>query len=372
MISRRLFQPLMIFALTVATLYADLDLNLPVLPKALPPSDTFVLDSPLQVRVHIDGQPQLLLGMDQGRLRLVFPDQPDAEVFLPLDAPGIQLSYDPPEPYNDLALEQSLGNHRAVLDTMGSYADLLLPLLLVDAVQCNFHAIYLRYYVSVVAVEDLEFAIKITEGLPHSALSPVYLEQVRKLLARCIAEGNAQGAEKLLSILFAVMDEQEFASVGFSAADALRAVGEYALTARIYGTLATAENELLRERALLWAGYSSAVAGDLGAAERVLSAVPDLNRKNQNFLTLCLARGRLHLAHNEYDLALRYLSRAMVLTSVNATFKPELYYLLIQGHRASDQDAAAARLFNELMIFYPESPWMLKSQNEIEPTGLSL
>lgn len=347
----------------------DLDLDLPVLPIAEPPADTFVLDSPLQVRVHIDGKPQLLLGMDQGRLRLVFPDQPDAEVMLPLDAPGIQLSYEPPEPYNQLALEQSLGNHRLVIDSMEPYASSLLPLLIVDAAQCNFHAIYLRYYQSIVAIADLGRAVKITDGLPHSAWSAGYLEQAQKLLGRCITEGNVEGAERLLAMMHTVMDEGDFAPVGFAAADALRARGEYPLTARIYGSLAGSSDRLLRERALLWAGYSSAVAGDLEAAEKVLDAVPEMKRDNPNFLTYSLARGRLHMAHGDYDQALYYLSRAMVLTSVNATFKPELYYLLIRGHRERGEDGAALRLYNELKIFYPESPWMQKSESDRITTG---
>ena len=365
----RILQLLLLAWSTACLSAAELDLNLPKLPRAEPPADTFVLDSPLKVRVHVDGKPQLLLGMEQGQLRLVFPDQPDAEVLLPLNAPGIQLSYEPPEPYNQLAMEQSLGNHSMVIDSMQDYADLLLPLLLVDAQQCNFHAIYLRYYQSFVAVADLPAAVGKTAELPHSALSASFFESVQMLLGRCILEGDTLGAERVLSIMHTVMDEEDFAPIGFATADALRARGEYGLTARIYGSLSLAEDPQLRERALLWAGYSSAVAGNLEDAKRVLDAVPDLQRGNPNFLTYCLARGRLHLAHEDYNRALRYLSQAMVQTPVNATFKPELYYLLIRSHRFNGQEAAAERLLNELKIFYPDSPWMLQSQTELKPAS---
>ena len=54
----------------------------------------------------------------------------------------------------------------------------------------------------------------------------------------------------------------------------------------------------------------------------------------------------------------------MVLTSVDASFKPELYYLLIISYRQSGDERAAQRLLRELELFYPTNPWLTKYRSE--------
>ena len=183
---------------------------------------------------------------------------------------------------------------------MQSYADSLQALLVVDPEQCNFHAIYLRYFRSIVAVADLQRAVSITLRLPRNALRAPVLEQVQLLLERCIRVGDAVAALRLLGILHAVMDEAEFAAIGFAAAEALRSAGKTASVMPLYGSLAAAQDEQIRALAYLWAGYSCVLAGAPEDAACILDAFPEMSRKDRHFPIYCLVWGRFYLARHDF------------------------------------------------------------------------
>jgi len=352
--------------LVAAALPASLaaqDIELPTLPEVESFEDTFTLPEPITV-LDANGNPQAIMGMEDGRLVIEFPNMPGAQALIPVDDKGIYFAAQLPANYNDLVVASNEGRFESFLREMKSLARPLSRFLMIPPRKTNFHGLVERYYEGLASVGDLDEAVEFTLDMPWSALSEDFYPLAERLAYRLIENDRPDLTESLLARLFIAIPEQDFAEMAFRIADALRTQGQHELSTRIYGSLSRSSDEVLRQRSLLWAGYSSAVAGDADRSRRILNSIQELERGDENFLTYCLARGRLGYADKDVREGLRYLSRAMVLTSIEATFKPELYYLLILGYRESGEEEAADRLAREFEIFYPENRWLQKYRSE--------
>lgn len=337
--------------------------DLPQLPAAEPISKTFNLEKPVPVR-DINNNQIFLKGMNEGRLLLTFPNMPDASAEIPMAAQNVKLSLVLPKNFNELNAKAVDGKYMPYYKGMKDTAGSLMRFLEFPKANSNFHNICLLYYEAAVQKAPLQQAVELTLSMPLNALSLDFLTLTESLVYRTIHEGKYKQTVRLLGQLYNITDEDDFAEIAFGIADKLRTAGQHDLTAQIYGSLAQTEDEVLRQKSLLWACYSSAVSGDNETARKLLSSIDELEREDENFLTYCLARGRVGLSEGDIREGLRYLSRAMVLTTVEATFKAELYYLLILGYEQSGDDTAADRLVREFEIFYPTSPWLQKYQDE--------
>ncbi|WP_269524489.1 tetratricopeptide repeat protein [Coraliomargarita parva] len=349
--------------LVSTVLLQSADLELPQLQAPAAAAETFKLPRPVPIR-DINNNEQLLMGMDEGQLLISFPNMPGAEVIVPLDSDGLRLSVAVPDGYNDAVLAASRGDYGPIVQVLDPLAGPMMPFLRINARQTNLHPICLAYYKALVLGGQTDKAVQVSMKIPFESVSEDFSKLAEELLFDCIEQGRFPAVEGLLSRLMVSLPEDGFADIAFRAADALRTAGEHALSLKVYGTLVDSADTVLRQRSLLWAGYSSAVSGNPAQARDILGELDDLERGDENFVTYCLARGRTGLAEDNLREGLRYLSRAMVLTSVEASYKPELYYLLIRAYRGSGQEEASARLLREFEIFYPENPWLAKSRSE--------
>jgi len=352
-----------LFTASGASLFAQ-TIDLPTLPEADEPTATFTLDRPIQVRDRND-TPQKISGLDEGRLVIEFPNMPQgAQAIVPVNDPGLYFTVVLPDNYNDLVVAANEGRYGPMLARMERLALPLSRFLIIPPNKTNFHNVVERYYEALVRAGDIEKAVEMTLLMPWDVLGETFVQHAERLVYRTIEENMFELTEKVLAQLFVSLPEDQFAEMAFRTADALRTQEQYDLTSRIYGSLATSSDSVLRIKALLWAGYSGAVAGEPEKAREILNRVEEPGREDENFLTYLLARGRLGYADEDTREGLRYLSRAMVLTSIEATFKPELYYLLIRGYNESGEAEAADRLAREFRIFYPDNPWLKKFESE--------
>ncbi len=348
--------------LTATCLHAQVE-DLPQLPAPQPVSNTFDLKKPVAV-LDINNNQIFLKGMNEGRLILTFPNMPDASAEIPMDAENVKLSVVLPKNFNEISSKAVDGNFKPFYKSMKDTAGSLMRFLEFPKKNCNFHNICLRYYEAVIIEAPLKQAVELTMVLPWDSLSIEFVDLAERLIYRTINEEKYVFTRQLLGQFHSTMDEDDFAEMAFSVADQLRTAGQHKMTAEIYGSIAQTDDSTLRQKSLLWACYSSAVSGDTETARKLLSSIEELERGDENFLTYCLARGRVGFSEGDIREALRYLSRAMVLTTVEATFKAELYYLLIVGYQESGDDTAAERLVREFKIFYPTSPWLEKYESE--------
>ncbi|MEO0510916.1 MAG: hypothetical protein AAF065_13775 [Verrucomicrobiota bacterium] len=338
-------------------------LDLPQLPEGVPASKDFSLDEPVRL-IDANKKTLFLKGMRNGNLVLSLPNMPGAEAEMPIDSINTTLTLELPKNFNSMTSKAEEGNYGPLYRGMKNTAGALLRFLEIHPSKSNFHSLSERYYKAVVRNAPLKRALEISLEMPWASLSGEYILQAEYLVSRCITEENFKVLEKLLSQLYMTLDEDAFAEMAFRIADSLRTKGQDQLTAKIYGSLAQSSNNILRQKSLLWACYSSAVSGDSENARALFENIEELDREDENFLTYCLARGRVGFSEGDIREGLRFLSRAMVLTTVEATFKAELYYLLIRGYTETGDDTAAQRLVREFEIFYPNSPWLEKYQTE--------
>jgi len=336
---------------------------LPRLPEVPPPSDTFTLPKPIRI-TDVNKNTQLLVGLEAGQLRLSFPNMPGAEAIVPVDGKDLVVYAELPPDYNRLLYDFQLGNYGSFIAGMEATAEPLAGFLMLPPSQTNFHNIFTRYYEAVVLAGRLEDAVELTFRMPWGDLPPEYAQLGERLVYRSIEDREFEQTQELLSLFYQTLPEEAFSAMAFRAADALRTKQKHEIAAMVYGSLAQSADPVLSQKSILWVGYSRAVSGDAEGARQILEQVEELQRGDENFLTYCLALGRLGYAEGNVRDGLRYLSRAMVLTSVDATFKPELYYLLTVGYRDSGNAEAARRLAREFAIFYPENPWLEKYESE--------
>ncbi|WOO43625.1 hypothetical protein [Rubellicoccus peritrichatus] len=339
--------------------------EMPVLPlNSDRVSNTFKLDTPLRV-LGLNNQIQLLRGLQDGQLLLTFPGmEVEAEVMYPISSRDLQLSVILPESYSQTISKIDSGDYQAALVDLEPIAKPLTAFLMISPGRSNFHDVFMRYYSLLVKYGDLPDAVSTSLLMPWSDLSNEYLLNVRYLIYRCIRENDIIALKQLLSLLYANLDEGQFAALAFPVADSLRTINEHELAAMIYGSLASSDDSVIRQRSLLWAGYSQAVSGNTEGARNILDQLGELERSDENYLIYCLAWGRLEYSEGNIRDGLSYLSRAMVLTDVDASFKAELYYLMSIGYRSFGAVDAASRLVSEFEIFYPESPWLEKYRSE--------
>jgi len=341
------------------------EIGLPKLPDADEPAETFTLERPIQVRDR-NNTPQRITGMDDGRLVIEFPNMPaGAQAIVPMTDPGLYFTAVLPSNYNDLVVAANEERYGPMLAQMEDLARSLSRFLAISPRKTNFHNVVERYYEAAVRAGDIGEAVEMSARMPWDVLGDEFIEHAERLIFRTIEENEPELTKRMLSQLFELLPEDQFAEMAFRVADSLRTEGQYELTSRIYGSLAESSDSVLSRKALLWAGYTSAVAGDPEKARDILNRVEEPSREDDNFLTYLLARGRLGYADEDTREGLRFLSRAMVLTSIEATFKPELYYLLIRGYKESGEDEAADRLVREFRIFYPDNPWLDRYESEI-------
>lgn len=360
---RRILRPLIGGLLFASSTLSAQPSELPRLPEIDLPTDTFTLAEPIRI-TDVNKNPQLLVGMDQGQLRLSFPNMPGAEAIVPVDGKDMMVTAELPADYNRLLNDFQLGQYGLFLSAMKETAEPLAAFLSIPAAQTNFHGIFSRYYEALALAGEVEDAVALSLRMPWQILPPEYLRLGERLVARSIEAQQFDQTRQLLALFYQSLPEADFSDMAFRLADALRTQGEHELAAQVYGSLSQSNDSVLQQKSLLWAGYSRAVAGDATGARQILDEVQALQRGDENFLTYCLALGRLGYADNNIREGLRYLSRAMVLTAVDATFKPELYYLLTLGYQQSGNIEASDRLAREFSIFYPENPWLQKYQEE--------
>jgi hypothetical protein len=339
--------------------------DLSQLPTIESPSNTFTLPRALPV-IDVNQKKQLLIGMENGQLRIAFPNMPEAEAIVPIQ--GVMLNIETPATYNRMLHDALVGDYQSTLTGLKPIAEPMARFLVISPDKSNFQTIFLRYYEALVLAGDLEDAVALSRQMPWNSLSPEFIALGERLIYRSIEAEQIDQTQQLLSLFYQNLPEQEFAEMAFRVADALRTQGEHKLAGQVYGSLAQSTDPVLRQNSLLWAGYSLAVSGDAEGARKILDQVSELHRGDDNFLTYCLAQGRVNYADNNIRDGLRSLSRAMVLTSVDATFKPELYYLLTVGYQQSGNAEAADRLAREFAIFYPDNLWLKKYQSEVGST----
>lgn len=331
-------------------------------------ANDFRIDDPIEV-TNQDGQKVLLVGMDGSSVIFRFASMPDAEASVPV-TPGSRIKFTYPYPENFSEIQSSVlnGDYDRALRLVPKPPLDLMRFLSVPEPNCNFHLYSEIYYRALVYSGDPAQAVEATAAIPFGSanLPPAFLQHAGSLLERMVDEQRIQAAENLLGILQTQLPVAQFSKLALPVADKLRLLGENVIVESIYEALSESSDQNVRQLGLLWAAYNLANTGQVEEATTLLQEIGDISEENSLFGIYCLAHGRLALTQKNSTEALRFLSRAMVRTTIADSFKPEIYFLMIQSYMMDENMVPAKRLTKEMTVFYPENMW-LQSITELFP-----
>jgi hypothetical protein len=348
------------FLILGSTLSAQFEgIGLPELAKTEPAPDHFRLEKPIEVK-NQSGQAMLLVGMEGASAVFQFAGQAGAEATIPItDDETTVLTFPFPKNYGKIQLDALNGDFDRVVRSLRASVTPLLNFVHLPGNASNFNQISEVYYRSIASAAAPKLATRATAAIRWQSpnIPPVFKQHVAVLVTRLLEEGEIQAVGEIINLLHASLPFDEFSTIALPVADRLRTVGEIELMERIYGSLCRSKDSDVARLGQLWAAYSLSSSGRPAESQRLLDRVGDITEGSELFPIFCLAQGQLGLAEENYIKALRFISRAMVQTTLEDSFKPEMYYLMIKTYMEVDETAPAGLLSREMAVFYPNSPW---------------
>lgn len=332
--------------------------NLNSQPKSQPID--FRIDDPVPVTKQ-DGQKILLVGMQGNTVTFQFAGMEGAEASIPVDPDSrVTLTYDYPGNFSQIQSNVLNGNYKRALRIIRNPPIDLLRFVAVPESNCNFHLYSEIYYRALAFAGEPQVAIEATSVIPWESpyLPPVFINHAETLLNRMVDEKKIEASEKLLSTLQDGLSVTQFSNLALPVADKLRLLGENEIVENIYNTLSQSADEEMRKLGLIWTAYNQASTGKTEEARLLLQKIGELTEESPLFAVYCLAQGRLALAGEDSTQALRFLSRAMVRTTIADSYKPEIYFLMIQSYMINENRVPAGRLASEMAVFYPNNMWL--------------
>lgn len=342
----------------VAALAASLALVGTLNSQSQPQPVNFSIEDPVPV-TNQDGQKLLLDGMQGNSVSFKFANM-DAGASIPVDPDSrIRLSYDYPDNFSEIQLNVLNGNYDKALRSIRNPPMDLLHFLAVPEANCNFHLYAEIYYRALVYAGAPQVAVEATAAIPWKSpyLPTVFVDHASTLLNRMVNEKKIDAAEKLLTTLEESLSVTEFSDLALPVADKLRLLGENEIVESIYNALSQSSEGKMRKLGLMWTAYNLANTGETEEAKRLLEKIGEVTEESPLFAVYCLAQGRLALSEENSTQALRFLSRAMVRTTIADSYKPEIYFLMIQSYMMDENKVPASRLANEMAVFYPNNMW---------------
>ncbi|MFO8026092.1 MAG: hypothetical protein R6U56_00330 [Opitutales bacterium] len=323
-------------------------------------NNNFRVDDPVEV-TNQDGQKILLVGMQGSSVIFQFAGEAGAEASIPIDEDSrIRLSYPYPDNFSETQLRVLNGNYDRALRLIREPPIDLLRFLSIPESNCNFHLYGEIYYRALVNAGEADTAVEATAAVPWGSrhLPSAFNRHAGTLLNRMVSEEEIEPAESLLAILQEGLSVTEFSKLALPVADRLRLLGENDIVESIYEALSESSDEETRDRGLLWMAYNLANTGNVAEATSLLEDMGEISEDSPLFGIYCLAHGRLAMAEENSIQALRFLSRAMVRTTIADSYKPEIYFLMIQSYMMDEDMVPARRLTREMAVFYPRNMWL--------------
>ncbi len=320
----------------------------------------FRIEEPLRV-TNQDGQEVLLVGMEGNLAIFQFEGMAGAEASVPIEAGSrIRFSYPYPRNFNEIQSAVLNNNFDRALRLIRTPPIDLLRFLAIPEGNSNFHLYGEIYYRALAFAGDTEQAVAATAAIPWGSrhLPNVFRGHAATLLNRIVGDQEIESADRILSILQEGLPTAEFSSIALPVADKLRLLGQTEIVESIYNALSQSTDEETRTLGLLWSAYNQANTGQIEAATDLLNRIGEITEESPLFPIYCLAHGRLAMAEEQTVPALRFLSRAMVRTSIADSYKPEIYFLMIRSYMMDEDLVPARRLAREMAVFYPANMWL--------------
>lgn len=321
----------------------------------------FHIDKPMKV-TNQDGQKVSLVGM-QGSAVTFQLSGGLGEASIPIaEGSQIKFAYPYPQNFSDIQSNVLNGRYDQALRQIRKPPIDLLRFLAVPEQNCNFHLYSEIYYRALAYSGDSAEAVKATGAIPWNSanLPPIFIQHAGTLLNRMVTNKEIQPTKDLLNTLLEGLPVTQFSKIALPIADKLRLLGENEIVESIYNALSQSSDEDILKLGQMWTAYNYANTNRIEEAKKLLEQIGEVSQDSPLFPVYCLAQGRLALTEKNTVQSLRFLSRAMVRTTISDSYKPEIYFLMIQSYMMVEDKVPASRLAKEMAIFYPNNMWREK------------
>lgn len=194
---------------------------------------------------------------------------------------------------------------------------------------------------------------------------PDEFTQVHELIATLFLNLSRNGLHgemvRLLDQYPQVARQQELMPMLTEALDQVRAEGQFALPAGIYGKLAELDGPM-KERATAMQAYCQAMAGDVATAKATLGKLPELKPGSAAFSEKLLAQGVVSLKQGEPGQALDAMSRGLVHANPTVGWLPEATFHIASAYREIGNFEAALGACEEIFKLDLNPLWSKKSR----------
>lgn len=193
-----------------------------------------------------------------------------------------------------------------------------------------------------------------------------YSEIAHKLLLAYRANESFDALARVAATL--PVSEEYLANIKMltETANTLRSAGLYNAVIPIYRTIQKAANAEQKKDIDLWLAYSLVLADRLDEATPLIDAM-DAPEPNERLFSLykLLHGSRMHRLER-YSEALDMLTRGFVRAQTAYSWVPEMLYLIGDCYLRANDMTAARNVWFEVTILYPQSPWAIRVQKEID------
>ena len=197
------------------------------------------------------------------------------------------------------------------------------------------------------------------------ATLPREFTQIHRLIERLflVLDQNQLNEEivHLIGEYPAVARQQSLHPMLIAALDKVRAKGQFAKMAGVYGGIA-ANVEELRQEATAMRAYCQAQAGDLDGAERTLQQLGELTPDDEAFSERQLAMGIISLLRDQPREALDAMSRGLVHANPTDGWIPEATFFIGDAYQLIEKYDAALGAYQEVFKLDLNPDWSQKSE----------
>ncbi len=202
-------------------------------------------------------------------------------------------------------------------------------------------------------------------AIPLETAPKAYSAMAVTLVERLATEGRTDDALLLIGRLPSATGLDAVIPVLNRVAGKLRTDENYrealALYRRIIG-IVEAEDQALPS---LWIAYCELALGNESQARDTLSSVGELPTEHEAFALLLLVQGKLALQKDDYDAAMRTVSRGVVSSDMSSEWAAELSYLSAYCYQALGSPEAARSIYQEVQLLYRDTVWAQRAAQQL-------
>lgn len=307
-----------------------------------------------------------LVNLDRNELILRFPNR-QGEVGLPIDTENLKLEIIFPDSVNKAYKQIDNAEYEEAITTLRPMVYPLMKYFDIPPENMNLHEIVERYTFALVSANGHEEEVEtLFKRIPLEKAPPVFSLHALRFVTKLVEQEKKQEALRLLNRIPMDKDSTPMLKLVLKFADELREGGNLNEALFLYDRLQQAKGTPQAEIAQMWSAYCNVSLDRSQLALILLERVGKLKPEDDAYSLGQLVLGKIELQDLDYMNAMEEIAKGVVAADVSFNWTPELSYNAGYCYEKLDAPDTAREIYNEIMLFYPESKWAREAE-----TGLT-